>query len=422
MQPEFRTIEKSATLLLNEQSRALEQAGKQVFAFGFGQSPFPPFAPAVDSLQAHAGRKEYSPVQGLAPLREQVASFHTHYDQVDYSADNVLIAPGSKLLLYAAMAAYAHARVLVPAPAWVSYAPQAMLIGHEVVRLPVTLEDDWRVTPEILEEAMHNHPPHVPVLMVLNYPGNPSGTSYTGEQLKALAEVLERHQIMVISDEIYGLLHHEGAHVSLAQYYPQGTFVTGGLSKWCGAGGWRLGVGLMHDSFRHRAGFKDAMLGIASETYSCAPVPVQWAALDAYAPGEALDGFLQAQRAALGWIGRWSAAHLREAGALVAEPQGGFYLFVDFTPFTEAFAAKGWHSSADVCAALLEETGVAILPGEAFGMPASHICARLAFVDFDGAAVLEAARAEAPHEAWLKTHFATMRKGVTTLAEWLRAL
>ena len=108
----FRTIEQSQTLLLNEQSRQLESSGREVFKFGFGQSPFPPLPAAVDALCTHAAAKDYTPVQGLPALRERVATFHHATDGLDTAPDRVLVAPGSKLLLYAVMAAFHRADVM----------------------------------------------------------------------------------------------------------------------------------------------------------------------------------------------------------------------------------------------------------------------------------------------------------------------
>src|SRR5689334_3286852 len=121
----LRKIEKSQTLLLNEQSRSLEQNGKKVYKFGFGQSPFLPPQRVIDALKANAHRKDYSPVQGIPALREAVAEFHRKLDGIDAKAENVLIAPGSKILIYAILAAFTEADLLVCAPAWVSYVPQA---------------------------------------------------------------------------------------------------------------------------------------------------------------------------------------------------------------------------------------------------------------------------------------------------------
>ena len=251
-----------------------------------------------------------------------------------------MIAPGTKPLLHNIMRAYHHAEVYLPGPCWVSYAPQARLAGHEVVGIPTTFESRWRVTADDLERAILQHSkPRRQRLIVLNYPGNPDGLTYSHDELQALTAVLRKHGVWAISDEIYALLDHRDRHVSLARIYPERTLVTTGLSKWCGAGGWRLGALILPSQTPPE--LSDALVGLGSETYSCAPAPIQVAALAAYELDAEIYGFLAAQRRILRAIG--SAVHnaLVEAGIRVHAPQGGFYLLLDFSPFSVILAERG---------------------------------------------------------------------------------
>ena len=421
----FRTVEQSQTLLLNEQSRRLEHEGREVFKFGFGQSPFPPLPAAVEALRAHAAAKDYTPVQGLPALCERVAAFHRAAEGLDTAPERVLVAPGSKLLLYGVMACFASADVLIPAPAWVSYAPQARLLGHAVIPVHTGFGQRWRVTPQALERALACKVDlQRPTLLVLNHPGNPDGLGYTETELQALAPLLQRHRVLVIADEIYGLLDHRGAHVSLARHHPEGTIVTGGLSKWCGAGGWRLGVAMLPRALG--GDFRQALLGIASETWSCAPLPVQHAACAAYEWNAEVRDYLAHQRRLLAHLGGWIAQRLQAAGVRVHPPTGGFYLFPDFSGHAEALARSGIRSSQQLCEALLRDAGVALLPGEAFGMPPQALCARLAYVEFDGEAALAASR-RIGLPTPLGAHdqqalFGKAMRGTQRMADWLDAL
>ena len=417
----LRSVEKSQTLLLNEQSRTLENTGQEVFKFGFGQSPFPPLGSATEALRQHSGAKDYTPVQGLPELRQNVAAFHRAVDQIDVDADQVLIAPGSKILIYAVMAAFSKADVLMSAPAWVSYAPQARLLGHAPIKVETTFDQRWRVTAEALEQAVRTKAdPSVPSVLILNYPGNPDGLSYSDDELRALAACFRKHNILVVSDEIYGLLHHQGEHVSLARHYPEGTIVTGGLSKWCGAGGWRLGVALLPKALEGE--FKDTLLGIASETYSCASLPVQRAACQAYQWNDETQGYLAHQRRLLAAIGGWMAQQLTRAGLKVHAPVGGFYLFPDFSNLAANLSSADVHTSSALCERLLADTGVALLPGDAFGMAPEHLCARLAYVEFDGQEALKASReiglSNPLDDNALQAIFAKTIRGTHKLTRW----
>ena len=383
----LRPIHHSETLLINERSGELA-ATRRVFRFGFGQSPFPVPESASAALREHAGEKAYLPVQGLKPLREAVASFHREQDGVDWQPERVLVGPGSKLLIYTLMAAFTRAEVLLVSPSWVSYEPQAALAGHRVHRLQTSAESQWRLSAEQLETfCAGREQPEIPLILVLNYPGNPSGTTYSEPQLQALAQVMRRYGVIVVSDEIYGMLHHRGEHRSLAGYYPEGTLVTGGLSKWCGAGGWRLGV--MHVPEALAENLLPRLIGVASETWSCVSAPVQYAAIRAYEYGPEIQAYVAREREVLARIGTRAAAMLNAAEVATAAPEGGFYLFPDFGRWREALARRGILNSAQLCAALLEEAGVALLPGSAFGMPEEALVARLSYVNFDGAAALQ---------------------------------
>jgi aspartate aminotransferase len=178
------------------------------------------------------------------------------------------------------------------------------------------------------------------------------------------------------------------AVVSIERVYSHGTIVSSGLSKWCGAGGWRLGTFAFPPALHW---LLEAMEAVASETFTSTSAPVQYAAVRAFQGGIDMERYLWRARHILGALGRGCAQRLRAAGVLVDDPVGAFYLFPDLSPHATALRARGIASSRQLCERLLEETGVAILPGSAFGRPAGELTARLAYVDFDGAQALAAA-------------------------------
>jgi len=406
-------LDASPTLAINERMAALRRAGRPIHRLGFGQSPFPVPESVVAALRAHAHEKDYLPVRGLPELRDAVAAHHRALQGIDAAPDNVLVGPGSKQLLFLAQLVL-DAELLLVSPAWVSYAPQAALLGRGVSWLHARAENDWQVDPEQLDRHCREAPARRR-LLILNYPNNPGGTSIDDDHLEALASVLRRHGIVVIVDEIYALTHHEGAQPSLATWYPEGTIVSSGLSKWCGAGGWRIGT----FAFPPQLGWlRDAMAVAASETHSAVAAPVQYAAAVAFRGGPEIDRYLADSRRVLGAVGRLSARLLQDAGWMVRPPAGGFYLFPD----GEACRATGIATSAALCDRLLEERGVATLPGEAFGRPAGELTLRLAYVDFDGAAALQAA-ARAPEvtlgDDFAHAHAPDTIRGIEGMAAWM---
>lgn len=416
---QFLSVEKSGTLSLNEKTAQIEQEGRTVHKFGFGESPFLPPLRVRQAFESASHRKDYTPVAGLPALREKIAEFHSEIDGYPIDAEQVLVAPGTKPLLYNLMHAFQDANVFLPAPSWVSYAPQARIARHDVYQIPTSYADRWRVTPASLDQVLSTHSePSKHNLMVLNYPGNPDGLTYSRQELLDLSEVLHKHKVWVISDEIYGLLHHEGQHISLATVYPERTMVTTGMSKWCGAGGWRLGALILPSDAP--VGLTNAMIGLGSEVYSCAAAPVQVAALSAYELDADLHQFLAGQRKILSVIGQQIHSKLSSSGIKVHPPQGGFYLLLDFSPYADQLKQQGIDSDIQLCERLIGDVGVALLPGTSFGMPADAYTARLAYVDFDGTSALENINAieEKGTEAFVAQHASKMLDGTQLLCNW----
>ena len=381
----IRGLRQSATLAINERSNALHKEGRRIYKMGLGQSPFPVPTEVVDALTLHASEKDYLPVMGLPALREAVAEFHRKKDRLDTQSEYVLIGPGSKELMFLLQLTF-YGELLVPSPSWVSYVPQAKIIGRQVRLVPTRFADNWRVTPQQLA-AICQEDADRPRLLVLNYPGNPEGGSYTADDLREIAAVARRFGVILLSDEIYGQLHHRGEHVSVARFYPEGTIVSSGLSKWCGAGGWRLGT----FTFPPDLGWlMEAMAAVASETYTSVSTPIQFAAVRAFKDGLAIERYLWHVRRILAGLGQRCTEILHQAGVRVRKPVGAFYVFPDFSPFGEPLAKRDIRDSNTFCERLLEETGVAVLPGVSFQRPAEELTARLAYVDFDGAKALSA--------------------------------
>lgn len=415
-----RGMDKSPTIAINERSKALKQSGKTVFRLGLGQSPFPVPVKVVEALRESAHEKDYLPAEGLPALREAVADFHRQKNDAEASAEHVLIGPGSKELMFLLQLAY-YGELIVPTPCWVSYIPQANIIGRKVSLIPTTFEDRWKMSAENLERhCAEEKDDFRPRILILNYPANPDGCTYTVDEMKELAEVARKYKVVLLSDEIYGEIHHQGRHVSVARYYPEGTIISSGLSKWCGAGGWRLGTFTFP---RNMGWLKDAMASLASETFTSVSTPIQYAAIRAFRGGVTIERYLWHVRRILAHIGNRSAKILSDAGIRVHYPDGAFYLFPDFTPYADHLAAKGVRTSWQLCEKLLQDTGVAALPGEAFGRPKEEMTMRIAYVDFDGSKALTASET-IPLDQPLPDDFADIwcghvLKAVNIITQWL---
>jgi aspartate aminotransferase len=415
-----RGLSQSATLAINERSAALLAEGKQVFRLGLGQSPFPVPQPVTEELRANAYQRDYLPVRGLAQLRDAVAEFHRRTDGIGCTGADVLIGPGSKELMFLLQLVY-YGDLVIPTPSWVSYAPQAQIIGRQIRWVPAHAENDWRLTPAELDKLCRRDPSR-PRIVILNYPSNPTGDSYTMDELRELARIARQYRVILLSDEIYGELHHRGQHVSIGRFYPEGTIISSGLSKWCGAGGWRLGTFTFPKSLRW---LLDAMANVASETFTSTSSPIQYAAVRAFEGGIEIEQYLDDSRRILRYLGRHLWRKLRSMDARVCKPTGGFYLFPDMGAHREELRKRGIRTSIEFCERLLEETGVAVLPGTDFGRPPEELTLRLAYVDFDGAKALVTAHQHYGNK-YLDNEFLELccpkvLEGVDRICQWLGA-
>ncbi|HCO61550.1 MAG TPA: aminotransferase class I/II [Porticoccaceae bacterium] len=377
-------LNESATLAINIRAREIRAQGGSVCHFGFGQSPFPVPLSIQNALRDHAAVKDYLPTLGLPELREAVARFYQQEMNSPFSAEHVCIGPGSKELIFQALFLL-EAAVLIPAPSWVSYGPQAQLLGKPVYTLPTRREHHYRLQADVLEQICQQLD-DTPKLLIINSPNNPTGAVYGEDDLSALAEVCRKFGIIVLSDEIYAMIDFTGqSHQSMAHAYPEGTIVTGGLSKSFAAGGYRLGVMLIPDPLR---ALTKALQTVASETFSTVSAPVQYAALEAYGHFDTVRSFINQTVEIHRSVAEYVHTRFIGMGLNCPEPQGAFYMMPDFQNYRASLAKKGITSDEALCHALLGEAHIALLPGSSFYLGPEALSARVAFVDYDGSDVL----------------------------------
>lgn len=380
----MQTVAFSPTLAADEMVKKLRAEQRPVRHMGFGQAPFPAPARMVEALEASAGEKSYLPVAGLPELRDVVRHHQARHLGTDPEAFDVLIAPGSKLVLYAAQMAIAG-DLLLPVPSWVSYAPQAKMLGQRTIPLQTLLGDDGMViTGEMLETAISGARQNGlnPTKILLNYPNNPTGLTMPEPVLEEIAEICMRENIVIIADEIYGRLSFDGKYRSVSRYAPDHTIVTTGLSKHLSLGGWRLGLGTVP---KRMQGLFEALVGIASETWSCVAAPVQIASIEAYRGHEDIEQYVTDSTTIHAVIARYAARRLKSFGLDVPMPQGGFYLWPGFQSAGRDEYSKFPADSPALASLLVEQHGLVTLPGTAFGETPENLRLRLSVCDYDGA-------------------------------------
>jgi len=400
-------LKPSATLAINEESNRLKKSGKKVYKFGFGQSPFPVPESVVSALKNNASKHTYLPMQGLEELRLAIANYLSKNNNNDFIKEDIVIGPGTKELMFLLQIAF-QGEVLLPAPSWVSYQPQAFIAKNKVHWIQTTSNSNWFPTAELLEDKIKKTKSKN-LLLFINSPNNPAGTIC--KNLEEIASVAKKHKLIILSDEIYSPLTFDGQYKSISNFYPEGTIVSTGLSKWCGAGGWRLGFFAIPNQLKE---LKDSLKILCSESFTSVSAPIQYAAVEAY-EGD-YSNYITAVKKILSFAGNYVYENLKSNVINITKPQGGFYLFPEFTN------AK-FSSSSEMCSDILSKTGVALLPGSDFGLNSNKMLARLSYTDFDGANFLKnTTGSKKLDNADLKKYAPNIVDGVSTLKEWSNSL
>ncbi len=374
----LRGLEPSATLVINERVNEMWREGKWVYHLGFGESRFPVHPKIAQALRDNAYQHQYLPSLGAYELREKIAAFYEDHFNIPAMPEHVIVGPGSKALIYALLLAL-DGELMLPTPSWVSYQPQAHLVGKRVNWIPASPEEAWELKLSALEQAVDEarNAWGNPGIILLNSPNNPTGRMLSPYLLEDIAQYAREQGLAVLSDEIYGLVEHGRVkHRSIARYYPEGTIVLGGLSKHLSLGGWRLGVAIFPPN-RAGAEVLRAVRTIASETWSATTAPVQFAALMAYGMDPDVWDYIQLSTHLHAIRTQYLWQHLTEMGIRTPRPDGAFYLFPDFQRWREPLARLGIRTDTQLAMFLLDKFKLATLPGSVFGAPPEALTLRL---------------------------------------------
>ena len=403
----IKNLKPSSTLRMNEISNKLESKGKKIYRFGFGQSPFQVPDDVVNELKNNAHQNKYLSMQGLNELRTAISKYSSNKYSQNYKPENIIVGPGTKELMFLLQLLF-DGDILLPAPSWVSYAPQALLSRNRTHWIVTKSENNWFPTGEeiekvILKDRKKNY------LLFLNSPNNPSGQICNN--LKEISTIAKKYNILILSDEIYSELSFHENFQSISQFYPEKTIISTGLSKWCGAGGWRLGHFIIPEALKE---LRDSLKILASETFSSVSAPIQYAAIAAYSNNH--DEYINNSRSILKLVGEYVYNNLKSNKINMNKPQGGFYLMPEFL-------IKKFSTSQDMCSDILEKTGVALLPGSDFGFSKERMIVRLSFTDFNGQEFMDYIKKNNKLDTSLISKFAPkILEGTNKLKLWSESL
>ncbi|WP_259454479.1 pyridoxal phosphate-dependent aminotransferase [Streptomyces ginkgonis] len=358
----------SPNLELNQRVAERRAAGEHIIHLGFGESRLPVFGPLADRLRAGTDRNAYGPVQGDPGARAAAAGYFTRR-RLPTEPAQIVLAPGSKPLLMA-LNLVLPGDVLLPRPAWNTYAPQAALAGKRALSVPIPEACGGVPDPAALRAALTTarRDGADPRTLVLTLPDNPTGTLAGPELIREICAIAEEENLTLVSDEIYRDVLHDPAtpFLSPAEVAPDRTVVTSGLSKSLALGGWRVGVARLPGTARGDA-LRDGVLSVASEVWSTLAGPMQNVAAYAFAEPPELRAHLDRSARLHGAVARAVHRIFTAAGARCRPPTGAFYVYPDFAPRRAEFAALGATGSAALRDLLLDRAGLAVLAGHLLG-------------------------------------------------------
>ncbi|PGL71928.1 pyridoxal phosphate-dependent aminotransferase [Bacillus sp. AFS055030] len=352
----------STTLAITAKAKEMKDQGIDVIGLGAGEPDFNTPVEIIEEAYSAMlkGQTKYTPSNGLPALRKTICDKLLNDQGLTYSPGEVVVTNGAKHALYTLFQAILDPghEVIIPTPYWVSYPEQVILAEGVPVFIEGYEHQQFKVTPEQIEAAITENTKAI----IINSPSNPTGMIYNEEELKAIGEICLKHDILIVSDEIYEKLVYDGAkHVSIASLSPElkeQTIIINGVSKSHSMTGWRIGYAVGNKEIIN------AMTNLASHSTSNPTTMAQIATIKAYELG---DGPVEEMRVAFeDRLNKTYERLISIPGFSCVKPNGAFYLFPNVT---EAAKMAGYQNVDEFSTELLEKANVAVIPGSGFGSP-----------------------------------------------------
>ena len=368
----------SATLAMAAKARELREEGKDIIGLSLGEPDFnvPEFVKDAAIKAVKDNYHSYTPVDGYGDLKNAIITKFKRDNDLIYTSNQIVVSTGAKQSLanLAMVLLNEGDEVLLPAPYWVSYSDISKLAGGVPVEIPTSIESDFKITPESLKASISSKTK----MMIYSSPCNPSGSVYSREELRALADVLiDYPEIIVISDEIYEHINFTGQHTSMAVFEDMynRTVVVNGVSKAYSMTGWRIGYIGAPDWIARAC---NKMQGQITSGANCIAQRATITALES-SPEKIkymIDAFKERRKLILGLL-------VEIPGFKTNQPQGAFYVFPDISYyFGKIIKGTTINTASDFSMYLLEKANVATVTGEAFGNPN---CVRISYAASEGA-------------------------------------
>ena len=361
------------------------ECGFGYYGFAFGQSPFPVPKLIQEALIKNVSKGEYAAVAGIPELRNSISKYNKHYFDMDVCPERIYVGPGTKELIFNLLEIL-HGTVILPTPAWLGYLPQIRFLKKNYHMLPTRANK--KISPSDLRKLALRLQDRQKIL-ILNNPNNPTGLLYDKLELEEITDVCREQEITVISDEIYAQTTYDfSKFVSMGRVYPEGTFVTNGLSKSHAAGGYRLGYVIFP---QHAVDLKRQFKKILATEYTAVSTPIQHAAVAGFEVSKEMDRYFEVTRSIHHIMGEYTYHALSAIeGIKTTKPDATFYLLADFNTFSPELAKAQIHTSQKLSESLIiHPYHTAIVGGDSLVLERTDFSARIAYVDYDGAKVYQ---------------------------------
>ena len=377
------------------------ECGFGFYGFAFGQSPFAVPKIMQEALIKNSNKGEYAAVPGIPELRNAISKYNKHYFHMDVAPERIYVGPGTKELIFNLLEIL-HGTVILPTPAWLGYLPQIRFLQKNYHML--STRANKKISPSDLRKLALRLQDRQKIL-ILNNPNNPTGLLYDQLELEEIADVCREQNIVVISDEIYAqTTFNFSKFVSMGKIYPEGTFVTNGLSKSHAAGGYRLGYVIFP---QHTTELKSQFKKILATEYTAVSTPIQHAAVAGFEISKEMDEYFEITRNIHHIMGEYTHDVLLEIdGVKATKPDATFYLLADFNAFATDLQKVKISTSQKLSESLMVHPyHTAIVGGDSLVLERTDYSARIAYVDYDGAEVYENYKNQRPKTHSERTEF-----------------
>jgi len=371
------------------------------YGFAFGQSPFHVPQSIQNALIKNVDKGAYAAVPGIPELRSAISKYNKHYFGLDVAPERIYVGPGTKELIFNLLEIL-HGTVILPTPAWLGYLPQIRFLQKNYHMLPTRANK--KISPTDLQKLALRLQDRQKIL-ILNNPNNPTGLLYDRLELEEIADICREQNIVVISDEIYAqTTFNFSKFVSMGKIYPEGTFVTNGLSKSHAAGGYRLGYVVFP---QHASDLKSQFKKILATEYTAVSTPIQHAAVAGFEISPDMDEYFEITRNIHRIMGEYTYNSLLEIeGVKVTKPEATFYLLVDFNAFATDLQKVKINTSQKLSESLMVHPyHTAIVGGDSLVLERTDFSARIAYVDYDGTKVYDSYKKQKPKNHSERTEF-----------------